>query len=58
MRDAMGYVCRGLFTAVALAGLWLVAPDKAKADSPGCTAVNGFSVRFAAEDCIVVPSGM
>jgi hypothetical protein len=59
MGGAMRCVCRGLLAAVALAGLWFAIPDKAKADSSGCTAVNGFAVNFNLGDQITAhsPSG-
>jgi hypothetical protein len=55
----MRYVARGLLAAAALTGVWLVTPDKAQADSAGCTAVNGFSTSFALLDAVSVntPSG-
>jgi hypothetical protein len=42
-----------------VAGFCFFSPDKAQADSPGCTAVNGFSTSFALFDPVSVntPSG-
>jgi hypothetical protein len=50
MHSAMRHVARSLVAAPALIGLWFSVPDKAQADSPGCTAVNGFSLSFNAGD--------
>jgi hypothetical protein len=50
MHSAMRHVARSLVAALALIGLWFSVPDKAQADSPGCTAVNGFSLSFNAGD--------
>ena len=50
MHGAMRYLGRGSFVAAALIGLCFTAPDKARADSAGCTAVNGFSLSFNAGD--------
>ena len=59
MNGVMRYVARGLLAAAALTSVWLVTPDKAQADSAGCTAVNGFSTSFALFDPVSVntPSG-
>lgn len=60
MHSAIRYAGRGLFAAAALTGLCLVAPDQARADSAGCTAVNGFSLSFNAGDApgpVFTPAG-
>jgi hypothetical protein len=59
MNGAMRYVARGLLAAAALTGVWLVTPNKAQADSAGCTAVNGFITGFSQFNVVSVntPSG-
>jgi autotransporter-like protein len=60
MHGVMRGVGRGLVAAAALTGLGFLAPDQAQAQSPGCTAVNGFSLSFNAGDApgpIFTPGG-